>query len=502
MNCSFIIMQKSWTLNLQKMGLTSRNRSFQQTKEDSPGTKSAPKTSNTHNQSKNDLRVKEAALDQAHQNNIRARSSKKMTSLTNNNKKRGCISTDPSSQRRKEVSPRLKAVAKDGCNYNHSKNKSRLKEVSGLDQAHLQKTASNFPGPELKGIDVEDQISFIDRLSEDSDYMWLNSDSLSSSLLSSDDSQDVWDFDCMNLLLQVQFSPMSSLSGSSDVSLLDKGNGFYASDESKSSHRSETSLTLSRASSSTGKDVEELIQQGTFGNDYSVSHSERPSCYRTLFEDPSTSNSSCALPTTYVDTPSWDFNRTGIWVSSLDLDNEDSELISDRGEEFDIFGSDFPSPSFGAMRLRQIQSPSSTSLKSVGQGGKVQSLDSDSDEALYWPFDHSLYSNLDVEKFLCMSPRKGESNVGIAGFHGSKLTSFRLPESNPQATRKDAQRHGRASPSLTPKSVKLGCETDGVVGYGAQKTVLHPSRHRRSNTASSHQHLCNTSKIRGRPQIK
>ncbi|CAL9134541.1 unnamed protein product [Musa textilis] len=425
-----------------------------------------------------------------------------MTSLSNNNKKRGCISTHPSSQRRKEVSPRLKAVVKDGCNNNHSKNNTRLKEVPGLDQAHLEKTASKFLGPELKGIDVEDQISFIDRLSEDSDYMWLNSDSLSSSLLSSDDSQDVWDFDCMNLLLQVQFSPMSSsLSGSSDVSLLDKGNEFYASDESKSSHRSEMSLTLSRASSSTGKDVEELIQQGTFGNDYSVSHSERPSCYRTLFEDPSTSNSSCALPTTYVDTPSWDFNRTGIWVSSLDLENEDSELISERDEEFDIFDSDFPSPSFGAMRLRQIQSSSSSSLKSVGQGGKVQSLDSGSDEALFWPFDHSLYSNVDVEKFLCMSPRKDESNVGVAGFHGSKLTSFRLPESNPQASRKESQRHGRASPSLTTKSVKIGCETDGGVGYGAQKTVSHPSRYRRSKT-TSHQHLCSTSKIRGGPQIK
>ncbi|RZS05650.1 hypothetical protein BHM03_00036185 [Ensete ventricosum] len=306
--------------------------------------------------------------------------------------------------------------------------------------------------------------------------MWLNSDSLSSSLLSSDDSQDVWDFDCMNLLLQAQFSPMSSLSGSCDVSLLDKGNEFFASDESKSSHRSETSLALSRASSSTGKDVEELIQQGTFGNDYTVSHSESPSCYRTLFEDPSTSNSSCALPTTYVDTPSWDFNRTGIWVSSLDLENEDSELISDRDENFDIFDSEFLSPSCGAMRLQQIQSSSSSSLKSVGQGGKVQSLDNDSDEALFWPFDHSLYSSLDIEEFLCMSPHKDESNVGVAGFHGSKLTSFRLPESNPKAKRKDAQRHGRASSILTPKSVKFGCETDGGVGYGAQRTVSHPSR--------------------------
>lgn len=120
--------------------------------------------------------------------------------------------------------------------------------------------------------------------------------------------------------------------------------------------------------------------------------------HRTSFEDPSSCNSSCALPGTFMDRA-----RMDIWVSSLDLESKDSELIYDRETDFDIFDSDFSRPSCTIMRHVRILSSSSSSLTSVGEEDKVKSRDDDSDEPIFWPFDN-LYSCLDFENFLCPSP--------------------------------------------------------------------------------------------------
>ncbi|WOL12769.1 hypothetical protein Cni_G21537 [Canna indica] len=412
----------------------------------------------------------------------------------------GFTSSSGSSQGLTDVSHGTESLANASNHHNQLKFDLILKK-DGLDQAHKKETYANFP----EAVDVDDQINFIDRLSEESDYMWLSSDSLSSSLLSSDDSQDFLGCDCLRLSLKRQISSISLSTTISDVSL-DKRNEAY-SDGSNDSPKSEMPLVSSRkmaCQEKKEKNVEELHRWlvGKERKSYSVGDSEISNSYQ--IEDPSVSNVSCALHTRSQDLPSWDFDRTDIWVSSLDLEREDSELLGDRQKEFDVFDFDFPSPSFSAfsaMRHHQIQSSSPRSLTSVGQGDEVKSTTTDLDEPLFWPLDYSLYSRLDCEKFLCPSPSKVEIHAHIAGTLGSKLTRLRLHQNSSQANRKGTQGLGRritCSPTL--KSVTAKYETK-CANNGAWKTKSTPSRLSRP-TKFPHQHPCNLSKRRGKPQLK
>nr|XP_009401146.1 PREDICTED: uncharacterized protein LOC103985231 isoform X1 [Musa acuminata subsp. malaccensis]XP_009401148.1 PREDICTED: uncharacterized protein LOC103985231 isoform X1 [Musa acuminata subsp. malaccensis]XP_018681563.1 PREDICTED: uncharacterized protein LOC103985231 isoform X1 [Musa acuminata subsp. malaccensis] len=295
---------------------------------------------------------------------------------------------------------------------------------------------------------------------------------------------------------------MSSLPGSSDVTS-DKSNEAFVYNGSKSIHINEISLVLGRQLAIEVKDVEELIQGdvGSQEKDSSVAHPECLTSHCPLREDTSISNSLCAFPSTYVDTP-WDLDRTDIWVSSLDLEREDSELLKDREEEFDIFISDFPSPSLGAMGHLQIWSLGSRSLISGGQEEKFKNTTTDSDEPLYWPFNHNLYNGLDFENFLCPSPCKDARNIGIAGFPDSKLTRLRLHQNRLQVDRKDSQRIGRRI-TISPKPAAVTTEHETrVAGNGAQRSALMSSRLSRSFKTPSYQHPWNISKRRGRPQLK
>ncbi|KAJ8505080.1 hypothetical protein OPV22_005966 [Ensete ventricosum] len=67
------------------------------------------------------------------------------------------------------------------------------------------------------------------------------------------------------------------------------------------------------------KDVEELVQDvGSQEKESSVAHPESLTSHCPLCdEDTSISNSLCAFPSTYVDKPSWDLDRTNIWVGYL-----------------------------------------------------------------------------------------------------------------------------------------------------------------------------------------
>lgn len=89
-------------------------------------------------------------------------------------------------------------------------------------------------------------------------------------------------------------------------------------------------------------------------------------------------------------------NNVDIWVSSFDLDEEDSELIE---EEQDIgsFDANFPSPSFNA--------------RSECENYCKEELDklvfnSDTEEPIFWPFENESYKTPDLNKFLCVSPRR------------------------------------------------------------------------------------------------
>lgn len=75
---------------------------------------------------------------------------------------------------------------------------------------------------------------------------------MSSLLLRSDETQDVWNYDCLNLSLPSQFSPISS-SGSPCI-FLGEGNETFATDSSMSGPISDMSVVLS-GQLSFGKEV-------------------------------------------------------------------------------------------------------------------------------------------------------------------------------------------------------------------------------------------------------
>ncbi|KAG6490646.1 uncharacterized protein LOC122006616 [Zingiber officinale] len=316
-------------------------------------------------------------------------------------------------------------------------------------------------------IDVDDPINFTGIFSEESEHMSISSDSLSSSILSSDGSQDVTRCDSFRLSLQSQFSsmPLSTI----PLVSLDKGD------------------------ISEGK-YEEGLQAGVVGDEgkeISVACQEGCNCYQ-IENSVGSSISS--------DTSSWDFERIDICISSLNLEREDSEFVQGGETALDIFDSVLLSPSFSALSaVRDFKTwPSSRPLASVGQEDEVSSTSTDSDEPLFWPLDHSLYYFLDFEKFLCPSPcGKEDKNVTTARIPLSKLAKLGIHQNSPQANKKDDRGFRRR----IPLNSATKCDSK-VRGNGAPKTTSMPSMLSISTRTTSPRHPCNISKRRGKPQLK
>ncbi|TVU51487.1 hypothetical protein EJB05_02919 [Eragrostis curvula] len=156
------------------------------------------------------------------------------------------------------------------------------------------------------------------------------------------------------------------------------------------------------------------------------------------------------------DTRSGDFDRADIWVSSLNLDEEDSALLPDKEQILDIFSSNFPSPSFGAMRSLQL-SPSNYSPR-ISQWEET----SDAEDPIFWPFERTSYDSTEFDKFLSVSPR--QNNLGIRCAEVRKL--------NPVLQRLQKNKLSSAIQSIEPhrSSINLGSKGTKVV----QDKILMP----------------------------
>lgn len=423
----------------------------------------------------------------------------------------GFIGSIESSQWAMDFLPTIQSVSKNASTHNWSEDGLR-DHKAGVDQNHTVTPAVVHAESETKDYDIEKQMDYIEGLSDESEYMWLSSDSKSSSLFSSDDSQYIWEFDCWDMSLHDPFSSSLSLSESYEV-LSNKGKGCLVFDEPRKSSTGETPLVLNRLCEDIeGKGLkEELILQlhETVRNeveDTQIGHSEScDSSYEILVSEnssvtncPGTSFNPCD------DTPSRDFDRTDIWVSSLDLEGEDSRLIQDKEEVFDIFDSDFPSPSFRAKQSFQISPTSCSSRTSTVHSDEVKNEleESDSDEPLFWPFEHSSYGCPEFKNFLCLSPRKDGGIDCTSGPHESKPVRLKLHQKNIPAGREVSQGcRRRVTFSPTPKSAVAEHKTRGS-DNDVRKTATSASRSSKLNKPSSDQHPCNISKKRRPPPVK
>lgn len=418
----------------------------------------------------------------------------------------GLVGSNESSKQAKETLPRIQSVSRNSSICSWSKDGLRGHKT-GLNQIDTEKATVFLPESETKIFDIAKPVDYAKGLSDESDYMWLSSDSKSSSLFSSDNSQDNWEFDCWDLSIHDQLSSSSLLSESYDV-LSDEGKGFLDFDGFRMSPTCKTPLVLNKQCEDTkGKGLkEELVLQLHKAVRNKVKHSQighSESSYSSyevsLKEDLPVTNSPCTSFNTYDDAQSRDIDRTGIWVSSLNLEMEDSKLIQDREQVFDILDSDFPSPSFSTKQDFEIRPSNYSSRSSIGQTDEVNNATEESDfnEPLFWPFDHNSYGCLELKEFLCLSPRK-DGGIGVSGPHESKLVNPRLHQENMPAGRQVNQGcRRRIAFSPTPKSAATKCKTRGS-DNGVQKTAASASRLSKATKASSDPHPCNISK-KGRP---
>ncbi|XP_066356508.1 uncharacterized protein [Miscanthus floridulus] len=178
--------------------------------------------------------------------------------------------------------------------------------------------------------------------------------------------------------------------------------------------------------------------------------------------------------TVQSDTQSEDLDRTDIWVSSLDLDAEDSALLPEPDKEQfqDALGFDFPSPSFSATRSLQF-GPSSYST------GILQSKEAnDSDEPIFWPFERTSYNSPKFDKFLSVSPRRNTMDLGYAEVRHLNPVLQRLRKSTLSSVKKCIEPRQGTSNLGAKGSMTSSQEKN-------QKTPAVPSRLSRTTKASA-----------------
>ncbi|KAF8725423.1 hypothetical protein HU200_019943 [Digitaria exilis] len=194
--------------------------------------------------------------------------------------------------------------------------------------------------------------------------------------------------------------------------------------------------------------------------------------------------------TVQSDNHSEDFDRTDIWVSSLDLDTEDSALLPGKEQLLDILSSDFPSPSFSAVRGLQF-GPSCSSP------GTSQSKANVSDEPIFWPLERTSYSSPDFDKFLIVSPRRNTMDIGYAEVRQLNPVLQRLHKNKLPSAKKSTE----SDRGITNSGRKV---TKASSQEKIQKAPAVPSRLSRTAKASalsSHQVPSNCQKRRP-PHLK
>ncbi|TVU03970.1 hypothetical protein EJB05_50481, partial [Eragrostis curvula] len=164
-------------------------------------------------------------------------------------------------------------------------------------------------------------------------------------------------------------------------------------------------------------------------------------------EQSSIISSPCMSFTLNSDTRSEDLEKADIWVSSLDLDEEDSALLPDKEQILDIFSSDFPSPSFRAITNLQF-TPSSSS-----PGTSQKEEDNDPDDPIFWPFERISYNSPEFDKFLSVSPRRITLGIRSAGVRQLNPVLQRLQKNKLSSTIKSIEPN-RSSINLGLKGTK------------------------------------------------
>ncbi|KAJ0977167.1 hypothetical protein J5N97_012641 [Dioscorea zingiberensis] len=326
----------------------------------------------------------------------------------------------------------------------------------GADFKLRKKSAAVFPEPEIRCTEAERQPASAEGLSEENNCVWLSSDCRSHSLLSFDTPQDV---------LDNQFSVLS-LSGGHGAPL-DIGRVVTAAfDGSKISPMEEASLLCGTNEDDNEElEEEEIVRWLQYSvqnevNDHAVWSSEcgESSWERSSCNDLSMFGNSSTSLSTHDGIPSYVQDIDGSDFSSLlDLEKEDSELLSD-GEHGNIVAeaTEFSSPSKSNINLQCGSSISSCKTPCRTEEAESLVKDFDIDDPLYWPLDQNSYSSPEFDNFLCISPRRDTNYIAFSGPSKSNSSEGRFHEKRDHQKCRKIDREGcrrRISFSSTPVSV-------------------------------------------------
>jgi len=273
--------------------------------------------------------------------------------------------------------------------------------------------------------------------------------------------------------LHNQFSTQLSLSSSNDVTM---NREEIAASQCPDKEVPSAILNLPLKSFKQDATEEDVIRWRLEKNGFPfvLSDSEcGDSSYDSSFSEQSSTISTPSTPfTVQSDTQSVDLDKTDIWVSSLDLDAEDSALLPSKEQLLDGLSSDFPSPSFSAVRSLQFGPSSST------PGTSERKEANESDEPIFWPFERTAYNSPEFEKFLSLSPRRNTMDMGYAEVRQLNPVLQRLRKNKLSSAKKSIEPH-RGSTNSCPKGTKVSSQEK------IQKAPAVPSRLSRTTKASA-----------------
>ncbi|CAN6326167.1 unnamed protein product [Urochloa humidicola] len=228
------------------------------------------------------------------------------------------------------------------------------------------------------------------------------------------------------------------------------------------------------------------------GFPFVLAHSECGDSGDSSLSEQSSTISTPSTPfTVQSDTQSEDLDRTNIWVSSLDLDAEDSALLPGKVQFLDILSSDFPSPSFSAVGSLQF----SPFISSPGTSQRKEA--NDSDEPIFWPFERTSYNSPEFDKFLSVSPCRNTMDIWYAEIRQLNPALQRPHKNKPSSAKKSIEPH-RGTTSSCAKGTKASSQEKI---QKAHEVPTRLSKTTKASATSSHQVPSNCQKRRP-PHLK
>ena len=321
----------------------------------------------------------------------------------------------------------------------HESIRSKLKNMGPICKSRKESAAAFLQSSIEEEIDLDMQFGE-EKCSDDSTYMWLSSDCTTPSSFFEE------------YRLSSSFNPSSDEFLGSRLSLLaNLGNELTPFNESARKPMEEASSALENIIPDAEKTFQNDLNEANVvtwllsstasdanANESTVRHSENAECQ-------SCENSkSCDNPSspfgTKPDSSSQisDLEKTSYSDSLMNLDGEDSNLISDNNLDLDCFQSGFPSPSFKNSWCSEVPSSSSSVSSFTDLGyqksaystssehvSEATSEDFNADEPLFWPYKCKFdWSSGESWQWFCTSPRKDiltPSNSIIVKFPRKKV---------------------------------------------------------------------------------